>query len=251
MLQEYKFNMLTYTPSIFGKRVLIFTEREHVRVYKTEAEWLAGIERLVRDETRQNAVLLFFKNKRFLEKYPAFYDYYALTEDTDQEVLEGYVKAATVKGKLTLLTREYGRGIDFPMPEENEVVVIQTFLSSLKSEQRHIMGRTARQGKKGKYHMCLCFEHLMQKMDFDEYAHWPVFEAGSGYQIKRLLEEKQMTKSNKKLDGIFFRRNPPRHREAETAAWEKLLFHPHGSSNQKLGKLAEFSTAKDTLYLAP
>ena len=141
---------------------------------------------------------------------------------------------------MTLLTRAFGRGIDFLMPDENQVVVIQTFLSSLKSEETQIKGRTARQGKKGKYRLYLCFEHLTQKMHFED-DDWEVFESGSGQDVRELLNKRQISKSNKKVGGMFERRKQAAHLELETAAWEKLLFDPHGSPEKKLAKLAEFS----------
>jgi preprotein translocase subunit SecA len=59
---------------------------------------------------------------------------------------------ATRHGRITILTRSFGRGIDFVVEEDNVksaggVHVIQTFISEDVSESVQIEGRTARQGE--------------------------------------------------------------------------------------------------------
>lgn len=65
---------------------------------------------------------------------------------------------ACEKGKITLMTRDYGRGTDFKVFDESIFTighgglhVIQTFLSIENSEEVQIRGRTARQGNPGTY----------------------------------------------------------------------------------------------------
>jgi len=239
--QEYSFGHFTYTPSIFGSQRLTFKEAEHVVVLDNEADWLSSIESLVQDQKKvENSVLVFFKNEAELQKYPGWRDMETLTERTDPRRRTGYISAATAKGRVTLLTRAYGRGIDFQMPDDHEVVVVQTFLSSLVSEQTQIKGRTARQGKPGQYRLVLCAEHLEAKMGF-EHVEVQTLKSGNGEQIKRLLSAKQWAKTRSKVASMRQRKEKASSLERETGAWEGLLFDPDKSADIKLAKLAEWN----------
>jgi len=71
-----------------------------------------------------------------------------------------YIKKATTEKQVTLLSRLFGRGLDFHCRDEavisaGGVHVIQTFLSECFSEEVQIKGRTARQGQKGSYRLIL------------------------------------------------------------------------------------------------
>lgn len=68
---------------------------------------------------------------------------------------------------MTLLTKAFGRGIDFVVVEKavkdaGGVHVIQTFISAEESESLQIEGRTARQGEKG------TFELIAKQGDLEE-----------------------------------------------------------------------------------
>ena len=76
-----------------------------------------------------------------------------------------YIKRATTIGKVTLLTRTFGRGIDFICNNQNllnsgGIHVLQTFFSKELSEEYQIMGRGARQGDRGSYSMILLDKDL-------------------------------------------------------------------------------------------
>merc|ERR1712018_322735 len=119
-----------------------FLPGEHVEIRNTETEWLAAVEALEEEERKQgNSVLIFFKNESKLKKFPDYFQYGCLSESTPKSVRNSYIRAAIGTGKLTLLTRAFGRGIDFEMPQGHQVVVVQTFVSSLVSEETQIMGR--------------------------------------------------------------------------------------------------------------
>merc|ERR1712241_1002192 len=103
-----------------------------------------------------------------LKKLPSWADADFVTERVSKSRRGKFILAASSAGKVTHFTRSFGRGIDFFMPQGHEVVVLQTFLSSLCSEETQIKGRTARQGKAGKYRLVLCAEHLTCKFGFSE-----------------------------------------------------------------------------------
>ena len=50
-----------------------------------------------------------------------------LTERTDAKRRQGYIAAASTEGKVTLLTKAFGRGIDFQMPDTHRLVVVPCF----------------------------------------------------------------------------------------------------------------------------
>jgi hypothetical protein len=63
-------------------------------------------------------------------------------------------------GRITLLTRAFGRGTDFicyddRLQQNGGIHVIQTFFSFIKSEEVQIKGRTARQGNVGSFSLVL------------------------------------------------------------------------------------------------
>lgn len=70
------------------------------------------------------------------------------------------IKRAPTSGRITLLTRTFGRGTDFVCHDKVVTAnggthVIQTFLSDELSEEVQIKGRTARQSDHGSYSMIL------------------------------------------------------------------------------------------------
>lgn len=237
---EYGFKHFTITPSIFVEGGLLFNPGEHVKVLPVEEEWGLCIERLVAEHTiRGDSVLVFFKNETQLKKYPGWANMQCLTERTNPKSRKGYIAAATAEGKATLLTRAYGRGIDFQMPEKHRLVVIQTYLSSLVSEEKQIKGRTARQGKAGLYLQVLCAQHLEGKMAFTPQDVNSLRNV-NGEQIQALLRAKQSAKTSSKVFGMVERRHRARNLEAETRTWESLLFGD-AETSEKLKKLAAFN----------
>ena len=112
-------------------------------------------------ENVSRAVLVFFRTKKELEEFrksPAVNSIRArvrvITEDMPANEREGAIKQAVTRGNVTLLTREYGRGTDFIVYDDQlnstgGVHVIQTFVSNDQAEAVQIMGRTSRQGNSG------------------------------------------------------------------------------------------------------
>ena len=75
------------------------------------------------------------------------------------------IKRAATVGKVTLLTRTFGRGTDFICRNQQLLLnggihVLQTFFSEELSEEYQIMGRGARQGDRGSYRMILLDKDL-------------------------------------------------------------------------------------------
>jgi preprotein translocase subunit SecA len=70
-------------------------------------------------------------------------------------------------GKVTLLTKEFGRGVDFQsetkVNEKGGMHVIQAFFSMNVKEEIQIKGRTARKDEVGSYELILCLDHLQER----------------------------------------------------------------------------------------
>ncbi|CAF4353256.1 unnamed protein product [Rotaria sp. Silwood2] len=160
----YHITRETYMPSVFGE-----SNRDWLgaRVVK-ESEYfmeLFGEIRTVCNAKR--AILVFFESE---EKLLAFYksetlspiqkDVQIITEKVSVSERGLFVKRAAIVGKVTLLTRIFGRGTDFICRNQTLLLnggihVLQTFFSEELSEEYQIMGRGARQGDKGSYRMIL------------------------------------------------------------------------------------------------
>jgi preprotein translocase subunit SecA len=79
-----------------------------------------------------------------------------MSETNDSHEVKRLIDMATRQKHITLLTRVFGRGIDFVVEEKivkiaGGVHIIQTFVSGDESESIQIEGRTARQGEKGSF----------------------------------------------------------------------------------------------------
>ena len=75
------------------------------------------------------------------------------------------VTDATKQGRITLATREFGRGTDFKYHGDAVInagglAVIQTFFTFDYSEEIQIRGRTRRQGTTGSYEILVSLEDL-------------------------------------------------------------------------------------------
>jgi preprotein translocase subunit SecA len=118
------------------------------------------------------AILVFFESE---EKLLAFYnspelsatkqEVQIITEKVSVKERELCVRRAATIGKVTLLTRTFGRGTDFICRNQQLLVnggihVLQTFFSEDLFEEYQIMGRGARQGDKGSYRMILLDKDL-------------------------------------------------------------------------------------------
>lgn len=88
-----------------------------------------------------------------------------ITEELTATEKDRITKAATSSGRITLITKSFGRGTDFICRDEkvrNEggVHVLQVFFSRELSEEVQIIGRTARQGDPGSFSMVLLDSEL-------------------------------------------------------------------------------------------
>ena len=254
--KEYRIEHLTFMPSVFGDRDLRVPWKgaNMLTIAGGEGDWLTNIEGNVREERKSgNSVLVFFEDEHFLQKYlqrQSNRDLDHLTKRTGAEDRRAIIAAATGSGKVTLFTRDFGRGIDFTMPDGHCVVVILTFLPSIVSEQTQIGGRTGRQGMGGKFLRLLCAEHLVANFDITDQE---IEMLKMAHDPNSILELKQQQKMQSTAKAMEERKEKAATAEKQTRVWEQKLFNPRVAVEDKLAVLCElnqsFSRVHYTLLL--
>ncbi|CAF2980653.1 unnamed protein product [Rotaria sp. Silwood2] len=168
----YEISKRTFIPSVFGSSNRTYNSMTDVRVVNEE-EYFMYIGGEISTMCNANrAILVFFESE---EKLMAFYnskelspikqDAQIIMEKVSVKERELCVKRAATIGKVTLLTRTFGRGTDFicrnqQLLANGGIHVLQTFFSEEISEDYQIMGRGARQGDQGSFRMILLDKDL-------------------------------------------------------------------------------------------
>jgi preprotein translocase subunit SecA len=93
-----------------------------------------------------------------------------LSEKTSKDVRAHIIKKAATAGRVTLVTKVFGRGTDFisrdtQLNDRGGTHIVQTFLSEMLSEEIQIQGRTARQGQEGSYSLVLLKEDALEEFE--------------------------------------------------------------------------------------
>ncbi|CAF4983507.1 unnamed protein product, partial [Rotaria sp. Silwood1] len=168
----YKVHKMTYMPSVFGSSNRTYNPRTDVRAVKDSEYFMEIREEINAVCHASRAILVFFESE---EKLITFYnsselssikhDVQIITEKVSVKERELCIKRAATVGKVTLLTRTFGRGTDFICRNQQLLLnggihVLQTFFSEELSEEYQIMGRGARQGDHGSYRMILSDKDL-------------------------------------------------------------------------------------------
>ena len=171
--EEYKIEKQTFLPSVFGENQLKFSEKTDIMI-ANESDYYNTLKREIIDRLNsgkssnaKRAVLVFFESEKKLMEFlnssqmaDLKDEVEYLTEEATAEEKENIVKRATSAGRITFLTRRFGRGTDFVVHDQEVATnggihVIQAFLSEERSEEVQIKGRGARQGDLGSYSMVL------------------------------------------------------------------------------------------------
>uniref|UniRef100_A0A7S0M5L2 SecA family profile domain-containing protein n=1 Tax=Cryptomonas curvata TaxID=233186 RepID=A0A7S0M5L2_9CRYP len=256
---EYNITKETVVPSAYGSKRgrldFTFENQLHVMVLENEAEWHARIDKEISEAVAVGRpVLVCFKNDKALQHFissrPRFGTAKRLDanlDDSDVDYINGIVANATLPGKVTLLTRKFGRGLDFkPNKESNAVggvLVIQTFFSSAESEQIQIMGRTARQGEKGSYRLIMSSEHLKDKFGF-EYS-----DDAASLSLKSALDSVRAQTMKEKFDSRSKKKLEADAADRKSWAFAKELYGS-GSAADKLVLLNSLqSSAKSMTFI--
>ena len=177
VLDAYQFTRRSYIPSTFQKKTL---KVEETVVIPGEIKRSNGFFEEIRKEIfkirRENraALVVFADTARMNEFYEDF-----MKHDTSGELEQlgnwkkkvndtAVISRAIAQYKVTLMTREYGRGIDFvcrdsALQESGGVHVILTFYPETETEEIQIMGRTCHQDDRGSFRKILWAEDLRSR----------------------------------------------------------------------------------------
>ena len=182
LLKEYAIDRISFYPSFFGASRRCY---EGISLLPTRDEWFkniaAAIKSKIESDEKSVAVLVFFDEEKELLKFNSDYkhDFFCRYEPLfitqnlsfenrkiDDLISELWAGRA---GQVTLLTKVFGRGVDFQadakVNKNGGMHVIQTFLSQDPKEEVQIQGRTARKDQPGSYEQIWCSEDL-NKLDY-------------------------------------------------------------------------------------
>lgn len=169
---EYKIKLKTYIPSVFGINNLTFNPKTDI-IIEDSTNYNNVLIREINNRLvgvtagTKRSVLVVFENKNKLMDFynsdlykPLKNQTSILTEEVSSDEKAFIINNATNSGKITFITRIFGRGTDFKIYDKivsanGGVHLIQLFLSEMLSEEIQIKGRTARQAESGSYSMVL------------------------------------------------------------------------------------------------
>ncbi|KAL4505987.1 hypothetical protein ABPG72_013748 [Tetrahymena utriculariae] len=174
-LIQNSYNMKQYTliPSVYGKSKFQFNPQKDVKVVPQQEYYNTITNEINRNiigkSDQKRAVLVFFESKEILLDYYNSQQFKTLKQNPQTQIMmeensieerKKIIKDATYSGAITLLTKIFGRGIDFQVNDtiifqNYGIHVIQTFFSEDQSEETQTKGRTGRQGEEGTYSMVL------------------------------------------------------------------------------------------------
>ena len=101
------------------------------------------------------------------------FEFQIITNEMSFKEKNDRIRNAANSGWVTLLPREFGRGVDFicknaEISKIGGLGVIQTYFSEEKSEEIQTRGRNARQGENGKFILILLDKGLEFLMNFEK-----------------------------------------------------------------------------------
>lgn len=184
MIGEGKISTFAYSPPIYDQKcdwnpnlpahtTIVHWEADETegasldRYFQTLRGMIADHVTPSSSDPHRGAVLVFFEDESFLEQFYQFSGMDSLRRQTSKlhnrtpdHERGSLVARATTAGRITLLSRSFGRGTDFicfdsEVLARGGILVIQTFLSRDYCEEVLIRGRCARQGQVGIYRLVL------------------------------------------------------------------------------------------------
>jgi len=172
ILANYKFTMFTVMPSVYNKFELQLVKHRTALSETREDQFRDITTRVKKRISQGGAVVVFFKSPEILMEYndSTYYEdrFAILSEDLSSATKDFRIKKAATSKQATFTHASFGRGTDFAcydrnLSEAGGVEIIQAFFSLDKTEEVQIQGRTARQGHRGSWGMCLCIKDLEEE----------------------------------------------------------------------------------------
>ena len=177
MINRYGIKRFTYMPSLFGKSKFYFDKTKDIIVCEM-SNYYENLKEEINTKMNDHSggkrcVFVFFDSKQKLDDFYECKQFVALreelnhqdklfilSEELDENEKRICVARSCTSGSLLLSTKSFGRGTDFQIADKivknnGGPHVIASFLSVEISEEKQIMGRTARQGGEGSFSMVL------------------------------------------------------------------------------------------------
>ena len=179
VLHTYGVDQFFFVPSVYGQSNFVFDRAgDGIFIEQSKSDYFQKIYEEIQSKTQQRrAVIVFFENGDRLEEFKnsPFYPRLGrqkavLVENMLAGDKEFIINKAATAGQVTLCTAVFGRGTDFFCQDDRVqdgggVHIIQAFLSSDRSEEVQIQGRTSRQGKKGSYQLVVLEDDICKKFE--------------------------------------------------------------------------------------
>eukprot|EP01061_Rhynchopus_euleeides_P022327 TRINITY_DN3636_c0_g1_i2.p1 TRINITY_DN3636_c0_g1~~TRINITY_DN3636_c0_g1_i2.p1 ORF type:complete len:2096 (+),score=647.50 TRINITY_DN3636_c0_g1_i2:904-6288(+) len=174
--KDYGIAKYSYLPSVYGKNELVFAgdTTDGVVIDTRAGHNLALTNEIKKRHERGQPVIVFFSGRAAMQEYMGSVQFQqtrfkdnvvTLTEAESDGEKFSRVRQSTLRNMVTLAVRSFGRGTDFKcyditVKECGGVHVVAAFVPDEPSEEIQLMGRAARQGKKGGFSMVLVQEDL-------------------------------------------------------------------------------------------
>ncbi|CAF1267977.1 unnamed protein product, partial [Rotaria sordida] len=132
LLKYYKIGKRSYYPSFFGQSKLIFNQNKDFLIREDKKDWFDSIVTQARKKiTEDRSVLIFFHNEELLDEFynvysgdlgviPFFITQNKIFDGKQEKKYSDFDVNKLIKdeyaghhGKVTLLTKDFGRGVDF------------------------------------------------------------------------------------------------------------------------------------------
>jgi len=208
-------------------------------------------------ENNGQPVLVFFRSNEEMEKFHkhVFGDEkggegYTMVDEVaaagmtglDKLVRNSVRQDTKGRGEVTLFSRTFGRGCDFSCASKevenaNGVVVIQTFLSASTAEENQIIGRTCRQGCKGRYCLILNENEVLNELSTVSRESLRAIFDEDDYSGKRRMKQLRIWR-----DEIVKRKTEKRREEDKKCATHhndsvQLLNYLHSGKDKELRRI--------------
>ncbi|EFA77021.1 Type III restriction enzyme [Heterostelium album PN500] len=242
---DFKISKYTFTPSIFGKTQLDFKEQDHVLMEENKDLWYRKIAEDILEKTKkERSVIVVFEDEKTLNDFETSH-YFGQVEKSSKLVesttdRDTVIKKATTSKQVTLITKSFGRGVDFIVNDDKVidnggVHVIQTFLSEEITEEVQIKGRTARQGQKGSYKMILLkYDLVCMGMTSESLGN-----AIKGNGFYKMIDEKRQNSFSAKCEKQKNVVNKSNDLDNESNKYLNLLLNYDDSKKSEISKLLE------------
>ncbi|MBS4168056.1 hypothetical protein [Parachlamydia sp. AcF125] len=176
ILKKYEFNRSSFIPSTFNKKEPVREETLH---YSDEKKYFEAIREEINNKLREErACFVVMKETKDVEKFnkylstiPVASTHFTapelLTEMVPDEEKGAIIARATSQYKIVLMTRSYGRGIDFicrdtALLAKGGIHIILAFSPETLTEEIQIEGRTCRQDNPGSIRKILLTDDLFK-----------------------------------------------------------------------------------------